>query len=253
LKPGEQVRYCIADAQTAGDFLLSGLQMAGEDVKDYVEIFIPGTMPDRRLMRFSDRYARSMIARLYEGDGAGLGHFRLVYASPDETLLAYHAPRDGGAIIRKATPFADAEEAALWRGALADRRPVVLSDEIVYDGRIGPAVKVFEQVAGARLVGDAAPGVALEAHLDLAARGSGRNGHTFRYVRSGRADANGRFEITVPYPTELAPVSSDVAARAPYEIHSVGPADPGDVVIGRATVATGDVEQGLIVAVTPAR
>lgn len=247
LKPGEQVRYCIADAQTAGDFLLSGLQMAGEDLKNYVEIFIPGTMPDRRLMRFSDRYTRSMIARLYEGDGAELGHFRLVYASPEENLLAYHAPHGGGAIIRIATPFSDAEEAALWRGSVASHRPVVLSDETVYDGRIGPAVKVFEQVAGARLVGRAPPGAALEARLDLTARASG---HAFRYVRSGHADANGRFELIVPYPTDPAPVGSDVAARAPYEIHGVG-SDAGDVVVGRAAVATGDVEQGLVVPLAP--
>jgi dolichyl-diphosphooligosaccharide--protein glycosyltransferase len=188
-----------------------------------------------------------MIARLYEGDGADLGHFRLVYASSEENLLAYHAPRGGGAIVRKATPFSDAAEAALWRGALAGHRPVVLSDETVYDGLIGPAVKVFEQVAGARLVGRARPGAALEARLDLAARASG---HAFRYVRSGHADADGRFELTVPYPTDPAPVSSDVVARAPYEIHSVG-SDAGDVVVGRAPVATGDVVRGLVVPVAP--
>lgn len=247
LSPGEQVRYCIADAQTAGDFLLTGLQMAGEDLKGYVDIFVPGSMPDRRLMRFSDRYAGSMIARLYEGDGADLAHFRLVYASPEQNLLAYHAPRDGGAIVRKATPFSDAEEAALWRGALASHRPVVLSDEIVYDGRIGPAVKVFEQVAGARLVGRAPPGALLEARLELTARASS---HAFRYVRSGRADADGHFELTVPYPTDPAPVGSDMAARAPYEIYAVGPA-PANIVVGRATVAADDVEQGLIVQVAP--
>jgi len=193
------VRYCLADGQTAGDFFLSALQMAGASFNDYIEIFAPQTLPQKRLMRFNARYQRSMVARLYEGDGVDLGHFRLVYASRENNLLAYHAPLGDGAIVRKATRFFDAEEKALWERSLSSSRPVVLSDEIVYDGRIEPAVKIFEQVAGAHLVGQAKPGAEIEAAIELRAETSG---HAFRYHRRGRADATGRYDVVVPYPTD---------------------------------------------------
>jgi len=245
LRPGERVRYCIADGQTAGDFFLSALQMAGASVNDYIEIFAPDSLPQKRLMRFNARYGRSMVARLYEGDGVELGHFRLVYASPEQNLLAYHAPLGNGAIVRKATRFFDGEEKSLWERSLSSRRPIILSNEIVYDGRIEPAVKIFEQVAGAHLVGQAAPGATIEAALELAGRAGGR---AFRYHRTGHADANGRYEVVVPYPTE-AGAAADVSARGEYQLGSIGGAPA--IGLGRARVTEADVEEGRTVAVAP--
>ncbi|HEY8926833.1 MAG TPA: hypothetical protein VIU64_20760, partial [Polyangia bacterium] len=245
LRPGERVRYCVVDGQTAGDFFLSAVEMAGANVNDYVELFAPDTMPQKQLMRFNARYQRSMVARLYEGDGRDLGSFRLVYASPERNLLAYHAPLGAGVIVRKATRFFDVEEKVLWERSLSSRRPVVLSDEVVYEGRIEPAVKVFEQVAGARLVGQSTPGAAIEASLEVVARAAG---HSFRYSRTGRADANGRYELVVPYPTE-AGAHTDVSAGGDYEVRTTG--GPQPVLVARGHVSEADVEEGRAVPVTP--
>ena len=70
--------------------------MAGQQVGPYVELFASPPLSGKQLMRFSGRFSRSMSARLYEQSGDGLAHFRLVYASPDHTLLAYHAPLGAG-------------------------------------------------------------------------------------------------------------------------------------------------------------
>ena len=45
------------------------VQMAGGAVSDYIDIFIPGSLPSLRLARFNQRYGQTMIARLYERNG----------------------------------------------------------------------------------------------------------------------------------------------------------------------------------------
>ena len=64
------------------------------------------------------------------------------------------------------------------------------------------------------------------------------------YRRAATADASGRFELTVPYPTERTP-DSDVTPRGGYELSA------GGVSVGRATVRAADVEAGARVAVAP--
>src|SRR3569623_1128516 len=118
-------------------------------------------------MRFSQRFSRSMSSRLYVLNGDGLAHFRLVYASPARTLLAYHAPLGAAVIVSKSTPLADGDHERRWRDALAAGTPVALSYEGVDDGGIGPAVMIFELVPGARLTGTAPACATGEARLDL--------------------------------------------------------------------------------------
>jgi len=251
LRPGEAVRYCIVDAQTAGDYALSGIQMAGASVADFVEIFPSAALEGKRLMRYSARFTRGMSSRLYERDGDDLGHFRLVYASPDRTLLAYHAPRGDGLIARKATRLTDDHDEARWRRALGDGKPLVLPDEVIYEGEIGPSVKIFEEVPGARLVGTAPAGALVEARLTLLARAAATR---VAYHRAVAADITGRFEVVVPYPTEPeGDDHSDVFAQGPYEVvvHDVAQL-AGVRRIGQARVAASAVEAGLRVPVSPA-
>ena len=244
LHAGERVRYCVADAQTVGDFALSGIQMAGEPVGPFVELFAAPTLSGKRLMRFSPRFSRSMSSRLYEQNGDGLGHFRLVYASPDRTLLAYHAPLCAGVIVRKATRLTGEDDERHWRSVLAAGAPVVLSDEVVYEGSIGPSVKIFEQVAGARLQGTAPPGASVEARLELVGRESGEH---LTYRRPTTVDVTGHFEVVVPYPTETDAAFTDLFATAPYELIVTEPGSPAGRSLGRIAVSTDAVENGAVV------
>ena len=245
LRPGERVRYCIADAQTVGDFALTDIQMAGEPVGPFVDIYPSPALGGKRLMRFSQRFARSMSARLYEGNGDGLAHFRLVYESPERALLAYHAPLGDGLIVRKATLFRDDEDERQWRRSLAAGTPVVLANEIVYDGLIAPSVKIFEQVPGARLMGRAPAGATVEARLALVARATG---DWLTYRRAAKADVTGRFELVVPYPTEPGAAFTDVVATGPYELVAAAGGAPATA-LGRAAVPADAVEAGSAVTV----
>jgi dolichyl-diphosphooligosaccharide--protein glycosyltransferase len=62
----------------------------------------------------------------------------------------------------------------------------------------GGAVKVFEVVPGARLMGRGEPGEKVEVSLSLHAMGA----RAFVWKQTTRCDGDGRFCLVVPYPTE---------------------------------------------------
>jgi asparagine N-glycosylation enzyme membrane subunit Stt3 len=237
--PGDQVRYVIADARTEGDFVLAALRMADYDKAAYMKGF--GEAPFRGvkipLWVYNDRFYASIGSRLYDRNGDGLAHFRLVYVSPEHTALAYISRPDAegsGHISRHATVIADPNQERLWTQVVRSTKPVDVQNSIVYQAEIEPSVKVFEVVRGAHLVGTAAPGSHVEVLLDLRAAEGRQQVH---YHRTGAADASGRFDIVVPYPTQGDP-TSDVTAAGPYvvEIDGVGKK--------RVLVTIADVELG---------
>jgi hypothetical protein len=106
--------------------------------------------------------------------------------------------------------------------------PALRHHRLIYHRRIGagpgwevprgqPAVSLFERVAGARVEGRAPAGERVEARLTLALR-DGRAG-TWR--AAARADDAGRWQLTLPYPNDVA-FSSMVRAAEAYELASAG-------------------------------
>jgi asparagine N-glycosylation enzyme membrane subunit Stt3 len=91
--------------------------------------------------------------------------------------------------------------------------------------------RIFERVAGARVVGRAAPGAVVRALLDYESN-RGRRG---RYEHAVEADALGRYEIVLPYATRGAPPGVDSAPA--YRILSGGRAE-------RLAVDEGAVQSG---------
>ena len=250
LEPGQEIRYIVADARTAGDLFLDGVEMAGGRRAEYLEQRdVTASGVTISLAKLNERYRASMAARLYLDDGDGLAHVRLVYASAEQTALADITWIEDGAFehLRHATPLGTPAELATWRLIADSDTPVPLNNRrgLVYDATIQPSVKIFEVVAGARLVGQAPPGAALEAHVELFAADSGLKR---RYRRAGRADATGRYEIVVAYPT-VEEDGSDVTARSAYEIRVEGGDAPGP--IGHASVQPTEVRAGAMVTVTP--
>jgi dolichyl-diphosphooligosaccharide--protein glycosyltransferase len=95
--------------------------------------------------------------------------------------------------VRLAERFGSAGEGV---AGLAHYRLVYRSD----DGRFS----VFTLVPGATIVGNASPGETVEVRTDVTV------GETsFTYRRSARADDDGRFEVTVPYPGEYRVAGGD--------------------------------------------
>ena len=91
------------------------------------------------------------------------------------------------------------------------------ADHYEYDGLIASTVKIFERVDGARLLGTAAPGSTVEAHLPLLC---GSDGRLVRYARTAVGGADGRFELVVAHPTEGVDESSACRASSSYQIYT---------------------------------
>jgi asparagine N-glycosylation enzyme membrane subunit Stt3 len=78
-----------------------------------------------------------------------------------------------------------------------------------------PQWMLFELIPGARLVGAAAPGAAVEASLELRTQ----RGRSFRFVAHAAADANGRYELVLPYASGA---RGEIESAAHYELKSGG-------------------------------
>jgi dolichyl-diphosphooligosaccharide--protein glycosyltransferase len=74
--------------------------------------------------------------------------------------------------------------------------------------------KLYEVVAGARLVGLADPGAVVRVRLGLETRHGGR----FEYTATSRADSAGRYGLRLPYPNES--FSPDVRVDEQYRLRS---------------------------------
>lgn len=253
LAPTDEIKYIIADGQTAGDFVLAAIEMIQATRADYLQDFKQVNLKGARvrLWVYSDLYRKSMINLLYADDGAALAHYRMVYASRQKSALAYVATMNGGMaqIRRHATLLNTPEEERSWRGALARPEPVETAWGMVYEGFVTPSVKVFEHVKGAQLVGDAPPGAEVTAELGVRSTDASL---TIHYRRTAVADSAGRYAITVAYPTILDDKDgkqTDFRAQSSYVIHVVEGGTKK--VLGSAAVGTAAVRAGTPVPVTP--
>jgi dolichyl-diphosphooligosaccharide--protein glycosyltransferase len=148
----------------------------------------------------SQKYANSMMNRLYYQDADKMDHFRLVYESAGNYMV-------GVKIIDTTTgsynPYAQmsianyTEAYDLYQQAIEPIRANTDGTQIAYDAR-PPAkyVKVYEVVTGATIAGKAEPGANVTATLPLSI-----GERTFTYTQSGLADSTGSYKLTVPYAT----------------------------------------------------
>jgi len=252
-EPGERVAYCIVDARTANDLFGGLVRIAGGSPDAYLEPAGVAHVAGRphRLLAFGERYWRTLVARLYFGDGSGLGRYRLVYRSRQRsfmTFVGWPAPGSGGERLefaRRSFPIDTPRELAV-REDMVRKQVVVAGDRVIYRGTIAPTVKIFERVEGARLVGSARPGATVTARLDLRSR---LDGAFLVYTRQASADDSGRFEIVVAYPTGPAGPAATVEGLAPYEVlESAAPGAPSRR-LGRAEASEAQVRTGAVVAV----
>jgi asparagine N-glycosylation enzyme membrane subunit Stt3 len=245
---GERVRYVIVDAKTVGDRFLAHARAAGRSPEDYRAEAGRLKLSERRaipLYSFGQPYSRSIAVRLLHENGTGLAHYRLVFASRERSFLAYTARlleeggRVGAAVRRQALPIRSLEarlqyERILARGGIVPVRGL----GYVFQGAITSTVKVFERVRGARIAGRTRPDASVQVRLKLRPPGHG----PFEYRNETRADADGRYELVVPYATEPGgPTSVKAPAEARVILLSPGgrPALEQPVAISEQDVQSG--------------
>ncbi len=116
-----------------------------------------------------------------------------------------------------------------------------------YPGALDPGVAAyrwFEIVEGARVVGRAAPGSSVQARLVL----TNETGQTLRYESAARASADGRYELTLPYPTDEP--SGTWRTNGPYTVRTARAR--ASVEVAESAVMHGDTVPGPDLADSPA-
>ena len=212
MQPGESVRYAVIGAPTVSDHVASTFAFLGRSPSDLIERAGQGQM-----MRYGEQFTTTLMWRLYGEAGSGLARHRLVYQSPHRSLLFYRgrsAGPDGRPSLQLRSLPMDRADAVQLHAELVRRGVLHTVDGTMYAPVVLPTVRIFEIVAGARIAGRAAPGATVEVGLPLRSRS---DGYEWVYVQLAVADGDGRFEVTVPYATEPAPIS-DVVALDRYRV-----------------------------------
>jgi dolichyl-phosphooligosaccharide-protein glycotransferase len=231
---GEEMRYVMIDDEMASGKFSAITQWSGPDYEQYME---PTEVElddgeEATVQGFGEPYEETMLASLYYDDAAGMDHYRLVHESPERTQFVSVAAQTGEghwetlAVNTEFTPQLQFELQAMLEDPSLD-----IEDVRLFDEREASAVKTYERVDGAELVGtaDAEEGETVTAAVELEAESSER---TFAYVQEATVDADGEFTMTVPYATEnaLGPddgyTDTDVVATGEYELFVGSPDEP---------------------------
>ncbi len=199
----DAVRYVAADPRSIGDFFGGHLMTTGEDMRRFRGIELVRDVYGRSRLQtnLGDAYKATFAYRLLVNDGNGLSHFRLVYESPQrmELSLAMEKSTSRMRPVTRLIPAGERDEAPIV--------PPAGDVEMLFTHRLA-SVKLFEQVAGARLAGVAPAGAYITCELPLRAQSTGRR---FVYRQTTRADEAGRYELVVPYATERVAISDVIA------------------------------------------
>lgn len=136
---------------------------------------------------------------------AGSGHAPEPYAVQSMLVRLHQLRGTAGSLRRDGAP--------VFVSALSRHRLVYESAARAQEpGRF----KLYEIVKGARVTGSTLPGEVVEARVGL----RGENGQRFEYRTYDRSDREGRYELRLPYPTEL--FTSQFSAASPYTLQAAG-------------------------------
>lgn len=197
------VRYVALGPRTIGDSFHAHRELLGLKPEEFYgrTTFANGLGNNIGVPTLGAAYDTAFATRLLLEDGNGLSHFRLIFESRQQSFLRMTCAPGVKAIIPRASLVrteamrAEANE-SLRLGLWKER------GDNAYLGHLLAAVKLFEQVEGARVEGRAPPGSTVAVLIPLRLRTSGR---AWQYRQSCQVAADGRFRLTVPYATEPGP------------------------------------------------
>ncbi len=209
LLPARNLAEKLLGESTAADLKIGDLLGPGPKV--------PWKGREVTFLQPTQRNRQSLLNRLYWDNGDGIGHFRLVYESPQQAIHLQRLRTDGK-IEFYAWP-ATAEELQTYLKPLLDTPDVVqeTSRGDVFGGRQAAEVRIFEAVPGALLEGTTRPGAQVVAALSLKSPTTNRR---WTGVWTTEAADDGRFSLRVPYSTTkpLHANSDTVTVQGPYKV-----------------------------------
>jgi len=192
LSAEERIRYVVVDDRMATDKLWAIANSGGTDIDQYTDND-----------GYTNMYHESMVARLYMHDADRLEHHRLVYETPDTSVVA-GIQRDDELILTPQSLTPDQIQTTIENEAL----------ELVQPRRLS-TVKVFERVNGA-VIADTTNADVVVVSVPLRTN----TGRQFLYTQVATV-SDGQFEARVPYATS-GNTGSTVIAFEPYSIYADG-------------------------------
>lgn len=190
------------------------------------EILKPGLSVEWKNQKFNlvtpnHAFYELFIARLFDLVGQNMGHYRLVFESPQQTIRAIKL-HDSLARFEFTSIDVTEEEAKALTGILGVQNKVQeTSRGLLVNPFLSPDVRVFETVPGALLTGTTKPAARVSALLSISAP---HNKIPKFITWQTRADDKGRFELRVPYPTgrPVHSVPGSIVVNGPYRLEIDG-------------------------------
>ncbi|MFC2084639.1 hypothetical protein ACFLS9_06255 [Bacteroidota bacterium] len=215
----DNVKYVVMDSRMVGSFFLPSLALVGDNDASYLTFFNKARKQDgksRDLYTYGEKYNNSVGVRLYKFNGRNLGKFRLVFESEHQTYLTYHAFEDNNELSIRLENFQITDESKYKEYKnLTNFNVMATPKGHYYNGVIESSVKIFEVVNGANITGNTIPLKKVIAEIHLFSQNTGR---TLKYTNETLSDADGNFELTLPYSTESEVPQSSVHAEGAYII-----------------------------------
>lgn len=169
------------------------------------------------LIEPTPRNLSSLLVRLYWDLANGLGHYRLVYETPTQAILATKLLPQTGKLEFHSFPLTKSN-AEIFEVLLSNpKTPYNTSRGWLVDAKKAPEVRLFEAVPGALVVGQASPGASVRATIELY---SPSRDTSWKNTYKVNADQSGRFQLRLPYPTDepIASLPGTIEVRGPYEL-----------------------------------
>ncbi|OLZ40174.1 peptide transporter [Natrinema saccharevitans] len=256
----EEIRYVMIDDQMIGGKFSAITAWTGPDYASYVqnEQYRSGNSTVQ-LPSSNENYENTTIASLYRQDAASMEHYRLVHESDDYAIVG------GMQVGNQRLPhyslsFSQYNRATGqnletgWSNqtaAIQQQLAQARSNDQVYqqlgvpmwDAHVESRVKTYERVEGATITGsvDAESIDADNATAVVSVPLETGPGRTFSYRQNVDVDADGSFEVTVPYATndelgvEDGHTDSSVEALGNYTVRAIAPSGNETVQYGGET------------------
>ncbi len=195
---------------------------AGEGALEELTFFFNST-PEAAYDLLQKQHAKYVLAHATEGIASKA--FRILQLMPESILDKQDVPENKDAVIQRyrATQHANLyvydgsfhTETDTEYPALQHYRLLYETKDLA-DSPLGkyPAVKFFEVVPGAHIIGKTAPGTPVTATLPLETN----TGRAFTYTDKTSADAEGTFHFTFPYPTDTSSGETKPTGRWTLEL-----------------------------------
>ena len=212
-------RYIYLPARNLAEKYISELEVAGVPIGAEFTIERETQWKGQKIgiLRTLPRHDEALLNRLYWQLGENLGHFRLVYETPEQSLHTQKLYPATGGIELHSLPVSPDEVASLQPLLRQPNTPAETSRGLMVKPRLAPEVRIFEVVPGAVVTGRAPAGTDVVAQLRLHSPASQRS---WRCRWSTKAANDGKFQLRLPYPTEssISQIPGTIEVHGKYEL-----------------------------------